>query len=217
MSSWFSESRLRMAALAAVVGVAMATAAFHLLQNRMTLTGGSVAAAKSVWLGCAVLYWFVLPALLVADARLGTVWRRPFACLLALMILRGLIELWMLYVSHNWSPFYGIAHDVVCLVALWWLALRAAGSVVPRQAGLPRVAFVHALATGLLFVPEIYFAWYMQANFSTKGDQPVYFVPDDPAHAHVLTLTAIANAAALLYLPGFLYAWLNGKTDIARA
>jgi hypothetical protein len=217
MSIWSSERQLRVAALSAVAGIALAAVAFHAVQNWMALTGGGIAWPKSVWLGCTILYWFVLPALLVGDVRLGVAWRRPFALLLALMVLRGVIELWMLYVSHNWSPFYGIAHDAACLAMLGGFAFRAAaGTPSWRQGGLPRTACVHAIATGLLFIPEMYFAWYMQANFRTQGDHPVYFVPDDAAHTRVLHLTAAADAAAVLYLPAFLYAWLHGNTEVVR-
>lgn len=217
MSTWFSERRLRIVALSAVTAMATVTIAFHVLQNQMALTGGGVAWPKSAWLGLAILFWFVLPALLVSDSRVSPAWRMPFALLLFLMGLRGIIELWMLYVTHNWSPFYGIAHDATCLAALWGLAFRAAAGMAPlRRTGLPRTVCVHAVVTGLLFIPEMYFAWYMQANFSTKGDHPVYFVPDDAAHARVLVLTTAADTAAALYLPGFLYAWLYGKTQVAR-
>jgi hypothetical protein len=217
MLIWSSERRLRVAALLAVVGIAMAAVSFHVLQNRLALTGGGIAWPKSAWLGCAILYWFVLPALLASDARLPAAWRAPFVGLLVLMGLRGVIELWMLYVSHNWSPFYGIAHDVACLVLLWGFAFRAAtGMGSLWRPGLQRTAFVHAIATGLLFIPEVYFAWYMQANFRTQGADPLYFVPDDAAHTRVLALTAAADAAAVLYLPAFLYAWLHGKTQVAH-
>ena len=217
MSTWFSEGRLRLVALLAVAAIAIAAVAFHILQNQLALTGGGIAWPKSAWLGCTILFWFVLPALLVSDARLTAAWRAPFIALLALMCLRGVVELWMLYVSHNWSPFYGIGHDLVCLALLWGLALRAAaGTVALTQPGLPRTVFVHALATGLLFIPEMYFAWYMQANFRTQGVDPLYFVPDDAAHARVLALTTAADAAAVLYLPTFLYAWLHGKTEVAH-
>jgi hypothetical protein len=214
----FSERRLRLVALLAVAGIALATVAFHGVQNREALTGGAVAWPKSVWLGCAILFWIVLPALLASDARLATAWRTPFAVLLVLMLLRGAIELWMLYVSHNWSPFYGIAHDAVCLIALGWFARRAARGVAFGQLErLERTALVHAIATAALFLPEMYFAWYMQANFRTQGDDPLYFVPDDPAHAGVLAVTTMADLTAMLYLPAFLYAWLYGKTQIAGA
>jgi hypothetical protein len=214
----FSERRLRLVALLSVAVIAIATVAFHWVQNRAALTGGAVAWPKSVWLGCAILFWIVLPALLARDARLGTPWRTPFVLLLVLMLLRAAIELWMLYVSHNWSPFYGIAHDAACLTVLWWFARRALRGVAFGQLErVERAAFVHAIATGALFVPEMYFAWYMQANFRTQGDDPLYFVPDDPAHAGVLALTTVADVAAVLYLPGFLYAWLYGKTEFAGA
>lgn len=216
MSTWFSEHRLPLVALSAVAGVAIASVAFHVLQNRMAWTGGGIAWSKSMWLGCAILFWFVLPALLMRDTRLPPAWRMPFVWLLFMMGLRGVVELWMLYVSHNWSPFYGIAHDAACLLTLWGLALRAAAASASwRRAGPQRTAFAHAIVTGLLFIPEMYFAWYMQANFRTQGDHPLYFVPNDAAHARVLALTATVDVAAMLYLPGFLYAWLHGKTEVA--
>lgn len=210
MSNWSSERRLRFAVLASIVSVIAAGLAFHVLQNRLALTGGGIAWPKSMWLSCAILFWFLLPGLLLVDTRLARAWRAPFVALLVLMMLRGIVELWMLYVSHNWSPYYGIAHDIVCLAALWGLALRAGVG-----AGLQRISFTHAMATGLLFVPEIYFAWYMQQNFRTQGEAPLYFVPDDAAHSRVLALTMAADAAAALYLPSFLYAWLHGKTEAA--
>lgn len=198
-----------------MAGTALAAFAFHVLQNRLALTGGGIAWPKSAWLGCAILFWFVLPAFLVGDRRLSAAWRMPFAVLLLLMGVRAVVELWMLYMSHNWSPFYGIAHDIVCLAALWWFAYRAAAGSSLRLSGLRRTVFVHAVATGALFIPEMYFAWYMQANFHTQGESPIYFVPDDEAHARVLALTTAASAAAVLYLPAFLYAWLYGKTEVA--
>ena len=44
--------------------------AFFLAQNHLALTGGAIAWQKGLWLGLAVLYWFVLPVLIVCDARL---------------------------------------------------------------------------------------------------------------------------------------------------
>jgi len=214
MSNSRSEARLRFGALSAVGATLLCALAFHAAQNRFALTGGSVALCKGIWLGLAVLFWLVLPALILADARIVSALKRPFGLLLLLMGARGAAESLMLYVFRNWSPFYGIAHDVLCVALLWgWClrhrGLRIAGSGSPPASTLWR----HACFTGALFLPEIYYAWYMQAHFTTRGMNPVYFVPDDAAHQQVLAVTTVVDAAALAYLCLFLFAWLYGNAQ----
>jgi hypothetical protein len=218
MSNSHSEARLRVGALFAVGATLLCALAFHAAQNRFALTGGNVALCKGIWLGLAVLFWLVLPALILADARIAPALKQPFGLLLLLMGARGAAELLMLYVFRNWSPFYGIAHDLLCVALLWgWCfrrrGLRTAGHGVQRASALWR----HAWFTGALFVPEIYYAWYMQAHFTTRGASPVYFVPDDAAHSQVLAVTTVVDAAALAYLCLFLFAWLHGNAQRTRS
>jgi hypothetical protein len=218
MSNSRSDARLRVGALFAVGATLSCALAFHAVQNRFALTGGSVALCKGIWLGLAVLFWLVLPALILADVRIAPALKRPFRWLLLLMGARGVAELFMLYVFKNWLPIYGIAHDLLCAALLCgWCArhrgLRAAGSGDPPPAAVWR----HALFTGALFLPEIYYAWYMQANFTTRGTSAVYFVPDDAAHSQVLAVTTAVDAVALAYLCLFLFAWLHGQAQRTRS
>jgi hypothetical protein len=217
MSNSRSEARLRFGALLAVGATLLCALAFHEAQNRFALTGGSVALCKGIWLGLAVLFWLVLPALILVDARIAPALKHPFGLLLLLMGARGAAELLMLYVFRSWSPFYGIAHDLLCVSVLWGWCLRhpglhTAGQGDPKASALWR----HAWFTGALFLPEIYYAWYMQAHFTTRGTSPVYFVPDDAAHQQVLAVTTVVDAAALAYLCLFLFAWLNGNAQRTR-
>jgi len=203
MWSFASESALRRAAWVALGLTAAAAATFYVAQNTLRPVGGEIAFVKLLWLGGAVLLWGVLPPLLAADARLGRSLRRAFAALCALVLARAAIEGWMLYVSLNWSPWYGIAHNVLCAVALLVLAVR----IAPRN-GLERVARRHLAASAAFFVPETYFAWYMQAHFVTRGAAAVYFVPDDASHRHVLLLTGVTVVCLAAYLAMFLRRWL---------
>ena len=191
-------------------------AAFHIAQNRYGLTGGGIAWAKSLWLGLTILFWFVLPALVVADVRLSAVARRPFAWLLALMAVRAVGEGWMLYISHSWSPLYGIAHDALCAAVLWAGAIALArhrGTAGP----LGPTMIAHCIVTGLLFLPEIGYAAYMRAHFTTAGEQPIYFVPDESVHAVLLRVTAGVDLLALAYLAWFLHAWLHAQPRRQRS
>jgi hypothetical protein len=212
MSGSRSELRLRRLALSAVATTALITGMFFVVQNRLAPVGGEVAFVKAVWLGLAVLFWLVLPALIAADSRLDAAIKRPFQLLLALMALRGGAELVMLYALKNWSPTYGIAHDLLCLGVLsaWGIHRLWRRSAIAENP-LTRTLLIHLFITAALFLPEIYYAAYMQAHFTTAGAAAVYFVPDDGRHRVVLAVTAAVDALAAAWLGYFLYAWLNDE------
>jgi hypothetical protein len=214
MSGSRSEARLRRVALTVVAATALIAGVFFVVQNRLAPVGGEVALAKAVWLGLAVLFWLVLPALIAVDARLAAAIRLPFQMLLALMALRGGAELVMLYVLKNWSPSYGIAHDLLCLGVLGaWGIDRRWRRGASAHSRLNRTLLIHVFTTAALFLPEVYYAAYMQAHFTTAGATAVYFVPDDGRHSVVLAVTTAVDALAAAYLGYFLYAWLKPSKD----
>jgi len=204
MWSFASERTLRRTVFAAISALALAAAVFYQAQNMLRPVGGNISVVKLLWLGGAILLWGVLPLLLLADPRLEPVLRRAFAVLAALMLSRAVVEGWMLYVTLNWSPWYGIAHDALCAAVLLAFAARA-----PPRNALESAVRMHLWVTAAFFAPEMYFAWYMQAHFVTKGEAAVYFVPDEPAHAQVLRATAVAVVCLAIYLPVFLRRWMR--------
>lgn len=171
-----------------------------------------MAAAKAAWLCLALLLWFFLPALLVADRRVSPGLRQPLIALIYLMLIRGVVEAWMLYVSRNWSPWYGIAHDLLCAGALACFALRA-----QVTNSFERLLRTHLIVTMLAFVPEIYFAWYMHSHFTTQGEDAVYFVPDEGAYTDVLLITNLVVICLGLYLVYFFWRWLHGPFECESA
>jgi hypothetical protein len=213
MWTFASSRRLGGAVWGALGGLLAAATAFYWLQNDYRPVGGAISWPKLVWLAYAILLWFLLPVLACADPRLDARWRRPFLALFLLMLARGLVEGWMLYVALNWSPWYGIGHDLACAAVLVGYALLLRRRATSR---LERLMLLHLSVTALMFVPEIYFAWYMQAHFDTQGADAVYFVPDDPAYAVVLRVTKVTIAFLTLYLPFFLYQWLHGAPERDR-
>ena len=209
MSLSISERGLRYAAIGSLLALAAATACFYLAQNRLGIIGGQIAFSKAAWLGIAVLFWLILPALICLDTRVAPAIRRPYALLLLLMSLRAVLEPPMLYWLKNWSPLYGIAHDVLCMGVLLWSALvliaRNGREPDPRA----RLLVCHMWVSGLLFLAEIYFAWFMWMHFDTKGGAAIYYVPDDPKFAVVLLATGVVDVCAVLYLIVFLPRWLK--------
>ena len=211
MWSFASERARRRTLWISLAGLACAATAFYQVQNSIKPVGGVISLVKLLWLAGALFLWGILPLLLMSDARIGITLRRGFAALAALMWARGVIEGWMLYVSLNWSPWYGIGHDIACIAVLSAFALRAAPAT-----RLDRLARVHAGVSAAFFLPEIYFAWYMQANFTTTGEGAIYFVPDDPRYTVVLRATTAAVLCLLLYLPVFLYRWIDAPRPERR-
>lgn len=189
-----------------VLAVFAAAPLFWWVQNRWQPVGGAMAFQKALWLANAIVLWMVLPVFIARDERIDAKVRRAFKALLILMMLRAVIELWMLYVSLNWSPWYGIAHDLLCIAVLVGLLVRFAAATNPLWR-------IHAAATATAFIPEIYFAWYMQKYFNTGGDAAVYFVPDEPAHALALNITSAAVVCFTAYIFAFLIRWLHAASD----
>ncbi|PWF46114.1 hypothetical protein C7C56_016485 [Massilia glaciei] len=202
-----------MRATAATVAVlALFAAAFWYLQNVAGLIGGEIAPAKLAWLCFALLFWLGLPLLIICDPRTPPRLAQAFGSLLALMAARGVVELVMLYVFHNWSPHYGIAHDLLCAAVLAYFLALAWREGEHRGGKLASTLSLHGIVTTLMFVPEIWFAYYMHTNFGTMGGEAIYFVPDAEKHRHVLNVTAGVVAALAIYLPLFLGFWFHGPT-----
>jgi hypothetical protein len=201
-----SERQLGLTAFAVIAGLAASGYAFQLLQNQYGYIGGVISLPKLMWLGYALLFWMGLPLLIVADVRTPPMLARAFGALLVLMLARGLAELVMLYITKNWSPLYGIGHDLLCLSVLGVMLWRAGASASMPQG---RVLLVHGIVTALMFFPEIWFAWYMHSNFHTQGGQAIYFVPDSELHRRALRITAGVVLALTVYLPLFLGYWLH--------
>ena len=214
MWTFDSERRLIVAAWSTVAALLAAALVFYWAQNHFRPVGGDISWPKLIWLMDAIALWCALPLLLAADRRLPIAQRLPFAILALLMLGRGGVELWMLYVARNWSPWYGIGQDIVCMTMLLAFACKQRRAA---RTALERTVFVHLLVTAAMFLPEMYFAWYMQAHFTTTGDAAIYFVPDDPRYRDVLRVTTAVVVFLAAYLPVFLFRWLHGTPDRARS
>lgn len=166
--------------VAAALLLLLAAAGFAVVQNSGRVPGGGVALPKVLWLAFALYYWFLLPLVFTLDTRVSSGLRRAFRLFLINMGARAVIELWMMYISLNWHPYYGIAHDVFSIVLITVLLLAHA------RAGRPaRLLFYTLPVMGLMFMVEIGFVFYLLNHVAT-GTEPIYFVPDSAQHRGVL-------------------------------
>ncbi len=200
MPTCASERSLRRLFLASLGLLVLAAFVFYERQNGAGAVGGGIALPKLLWLASAILFWFVLPVLFLLDRRLrGT--HLAYGIFLGNMLLRAGVELWMMYLSHNWHPYYGIGHDLFSLALCLWLARR-----IPPTALLARLQRGFFLVAAAMFLVETFFAGYLVIYL--YGTDPIYFVADDGAHAPVLRLTWAVVFLLSAYLLGLVKGWL---------
>lgn len=202
-----SKAPPRSAFLASVIAAGLFAWTVHRLQNSVVPMGGAIALEKTLWLTTALFAWFIMPALIAADSRMPKGVRRGYVVFLLFMLARGPVELWMMYVLHNWLPIYGIAHDLLAIVLLGWL-FAAHREQARRGSPSQRAAVWNWIALALLFVPEMCFAGYMWTHFETRGENGIFFVPDEPQYSTVLYASAAAAGAFAAYVAAFSRAWL---------
>ena len=174
-------------------------AVFHTLQNMGASPGGGIAVVKTLWLGSVLLCWYLIPWLLLLDQRLTPI-HTAIALFFGNMLLRAMVELGMMFIWHNWHPWYGISHDLFSLLLSLVLAART------RQGSL--LISRYLLVMSLLFAVETGFAWYMLNNVSV-AQGVAYYVPGSSQHQTILLLTGLVVGILWLYLLGFFRRWLR--------
>ena len=204
MSKSLSDAQLKTGFGAILGALLVVAAAFYYLQNTGYLPGGHIAPIKLAWLSCAILFWYLLPGLLLMDARMPSAARRACQVLLVGMLLRGVVELFMMYATASWHPWMGISHNLVMLAIMTMM-------LVPLRAQADRLYSAYLLVATLMFIPESGFAWYMLKHATPSG-ATVYFVPGDAQHQLVLAITAVCVAALSIYLVFFYRQWMNEQT-----
>ena len=184
--------QLALAALVVLTG--SAGLFFYRRQNVRRALGGRISRAKAAWLVFAILFWLGVCPILAFESRMPDPWRTALGVFALNFWVRGLVELWMLYVSKNWRPPYGIAHDafsVVLVVVAVALSPKAWEGSPWDWMGLA------ATATLLLsLVAETYYAIVFHALVAgrTTGDDGVWFADqEDPKFVRVNRVTAVIN------------------------
>ncbi len=171
--------------LLAVLAVACALAAlfFRRAQNAKGARGGRISGPKVAWLFYAVFLWFLVCPLVALDAAVPAEARAVLGAFAAFMWLRGVAELYLLYVTKSWRPPYGVAHDVACIAlvlgGLAWGRARWLGTLGAMDVWA--LAFV-GLVLVSLFVEVAYAALFFHAvEGRTTGEEGIWFADEEQA------------------------------------
>lgn len=186
--------------------VATISLIFARRQNRAAGLGGAISRPKQLWLAWTIYTWFVVAPTVAADPGLP----RPLAWTLGgfagWMWFRGLAELFMLYVTKNWRPPYGISHDLSCIA---WI-LGAGIYFGPVTEGVA-AQWVQALVLVMLasLCLETWYAWafFRAVEGRTTGHDGVWFAdPHDPRFRRINQVTTLANGPLDLFVGAFVVA-----------
>lgn len=156
---------------------------FHRKQNsKKAWTGGPISWPKSFWLAYTTTSWFLLPLLFIAHEDLPYgIWVFYVFHLISWW-LRGPLELVMIYKWFNWTPKYGIAHDLChilgCIVCIF---LFKNDFVQWPIDPISVAALVYILMVLFATSAEILFAaMFFSFRSQQEADENVYFASDDP-------------------------------------
>jgi hypothetical protein len=168
--------------LLALLGVFILLAAlFQRAQNRKGVSGGRISAPKVAWLFYAVFLWFIVCPLVALDEAVSPAAGKVLGLFSASMWVRGVAELYMLYVSKSWRPPYGIGHDGLCIVlvlgALAWHRAHWLAPLSPTESwalalvGLVLVSLVIEIAYAALFFQAV--------SGATTGEDGIWFADEE--------------------------------------
>ena len=188
--------------LLASLGVCVVAALwFRRKQNRAHTMGGKISNPKLLWLFFAIFFWLFECAVLAFEPALPWGYRVILGVHAASMWLRGVVEMVMLYVTHNWRPPIGISHDVVCILTVLGLCGALRGSLPFDSAwGLLAPALVFMLLFSL-FVEVLYAALFFQAvEGKTTGEKGIWFASEDEARfRRINRITTAFNVPQLAF------------------
>lgn len=200
----FASNPLQRAFLSVFCALVAAAAGFSILQNSAEVRGGQISLPKLLWLFLAVTLWFVMPVFLALDRRISKSFRIASGLFFMNMFGRGIVELWMMYVSLNWSPYYGIAHDLFSMLII--VVLFGKRHLVTSIDTVVRRFYLMIFS---MFPFEIFFAWYMKTVIQQQHGSHLYFVADLPEYCVVLDMTWFAvilvTFSFLLWIRRWLY------------
>ena len=182
---------------------------FQRRQNRHGTRGGRISAPKVAWLFYALYFWFIVCPAVALDAAVAPEARLVLGLFGASMWVRGLAELYLLYVSKRWRPPYGIGHDVFCILlvlgALGWHHAHWSGPLTATDGWA--LALIMLVLVSL--VVEIAYAalFFHAVAGETTGEEGLWFADEQQARfRRINQLTFTFNVPLYGALAGLL-AW----------
>ena len=178
-------------------------------QNREGRLGGPICKAKGFWLYYTIYNWFfILPysLFMLPDAPVSH--RAVWISFTLSMWIRGVAEMYMLFVSKNWTPVIGISHDIFTFFIM-------VGALFFTQPETYMAEPLMTFYTTSLFVSICVETWYGYSFFQimkgrTQGEDGLWYAHEgDPRFKRIILITTIFNwilySALILFVANYLF------------
>lgn len=173
--------------LLVVIAITLVSLFFYYFQNKGKKIGGKIALCKVLWLDYTLIAWFFLPIVFYFQGMSGDYYDVFYTISISMWI-RGIIELYMLYVSKNWTPPIGIAHDIFTFI----IATYTFYLTLPTT--YDSIIISSSLLLSLVLETYYAYAFYKIVKEKTKGDDAIWFASkDNPKFKKILTITTFGN------------------------
>jgi hypothetical protein len=180
----------------------------YIRQNKPGVMGGPICKAKAFWLYYTIVNWFfILPYALYVTKDIPVSHSNVWLCLTLSMWIRGVAELYMLYVSKNWTPTIGISHDIFTILLM---AIGLVYGGVSTFINEPILTFY----TASLFLSVCAETHYARSFFKimrgkTQGEEGLWYAHEhDPRFKRIILTTAIINNILFAALITFYWKYL---------
>lgn len=165
-------------------------------------TGGPISWPKAFWLSYTIWTWFLLPFVFIFHPLLSDSFKVILIFHLISWWSRGLLELIMIYKWFNWSPKYGITHDlfhfILIAVLLWFYRFEVFSSIIGN------VNYLVMFYLLMLFIStsaEIVFAkMFMEFRSKTEEESNIYFASDEEKWTKINRITLIVVLMVYFHL-----------------
>lgn len=161
---------------------------FYYKQNRGDFVGGPISWPKALWLYHAIFSWFLVPLVYLSFPDLHISLKTIIGLHTLIWWIRGPLELVMIYKFYNWSPRYGITHDVVHVMLLFG-GIIATCKLWPETA-LNWMGFSFAAMTVVMLCFETTFAA-LFLDVRGHEDHKIYYAADEPKWRFINWLTKV--------------------------
>ena len=155
---------------------------FHQYQNKKTRIGGKISVEKTLWLSYALFFYFVLCPVLSLDNTINYTHRVIIGSFTVLIIIRGVFQLWFMFLSKNWSPKLGIGYNIFSLIIIISEILyfndAISISLIDHHA---RWTFFAIIMVSLCLITDSVYAYkfYQIVKDKTYGSRGIWFASDD--------------------------------------
>lgn len=170
------------------------TASYYFNQNKQAKIGGKISAAKAFWLGYALFNYFIFPVFLYFFLENSTL-KLVLILIICLFYLRMLIQSYLMFVSKNWIPSYGILYNIISVIFIFSLLFKLyiTFNAFDENGLLLLSLFLFKLIL-ILFTDTFY-----ARNFktlvgnNTKGKKAIWYASDDIKFNRINRITSRNN------------------------